>query len=887
MDHTAAVYSPLPDSAMDFDYINDLMLDGCWLETTDGSEFLQLSPSSSAAFFDPPYIWPSLENSFADITTFPSQKTITQQLPANLPSNDKSLLTQPDTTDVNAQYGIYMTQSPDFNKRWRIGPRADQGLATSVMQRLIWALDCIKNSMKDKHVLVQLWVPVKQGGKLVLTTDDQPFSLQSNCQRLTHYRNISIRYHFSAEGDSKDMVGLPGRVFLGKIPEWSPDVQLFRRDEYLRVNDAQRYDVRGTLALPVFEQGSRSCLGVIEVVTTTQKIKYRSEIENVCKALAAVDLRSSEVPSIKSINVSDKSYQVALPEILQVLKCACETHRLPLAQTWVPCIQQDKQGPRHSDETYPRCVSTVDSACYIADPSIQPFHEACSEHHLLKGQGVAGSAFVTNQPCFSSDITSYTMSEYPLAHHAMMFGLCAAVAIRFRSIHAGTADFVLELFLPRDCKDPEEQKKLLNSLSIIIQQVCRTLRVVTDKELEDESGSTASEAIVPNGENSSPPLFQQSGNIVSSAKKENLTVMVGEEIMECGGYQEEFSLKGSGEYGVDSTFGEASFTSVNVGGKGEKRRSKAEKNITLQVLQQYFAGSLKDAAKSIGVCPTTLKRICRQHGIKRWPSRKIKKVGHSLQKLQLVIDSVQGASGSLQIGSFYTNFPELASPKVSVSGPFSSSKQSNHSKPSPEGSNLSPQVTAPKSPTSSCSQSSNSSHCYSSGAQRQPSLFNVSSNEDVLGGESSGDDTVLKRVKSGAQFHSSSLEGENLIRRSQSHIILKEQSNMENLIKPSPENSGQVSEEGSLHRVKVAYGNEIIRLRMPRQWRFNDLWQEIAGRFQIDDRSKFDIKYMDDDSEWVLMTCDADLDECVDVCQSQTIKLLLQVSHHHQLARSW
>ncbi|KAL3830513.1 hypothetical protein ACJIZ3_019315 [Penstemon smallii] len=841
------------DCFMDLDYMDDLLLEGCWLEA-NGSEFSNFDTSTPISPFEPSFIWPTTLESNHDESggsqpkdsredrqrsSFPENLSISQSQGPLLQCRNS--LVQPEN---------YLIEQ---NKRWWIGPRA----STSVMDRLVQALGYIKDCSRDKNVLIQVWVPVNRGGNSFLTTNQQPFSLDLNCPRLSHYREISVNYQFPTEEDSKEVVGLPGRVFRSKVPEWTPDVRFFTRDEYPRVGHAQQFDVRGTLAVPVLEQGSRSCLGVIEVVLTTQKIKYRPELESVCKALEAVDLRSSEPSNTENVKISDLSYQAALPEILEVLRSACGTHGLPLAQTWVPCILQGKGGCRHSEENLKSCVSPVDSACYIGDPSIQGFHEACTEYHLLKDQGIVGRAFKTNEPCFSSDVTACSKTEYPLSHHARMFGLRAAVAIRLRSICTGSADFVLEFFLPVKCTEPQEQEGLLNSLSKIILKVCRTLRVVTDEELQEEVLKVEDKLQLLRPYSSGVPLFQNGKSREPLAEYSEVQ----------SGQPVSISTEGTTFVKNPSTSGDGSSSYTNK--SGEKRRIKAEKTITLQVLRQHFAGSLKDAAKNLGVCPTTLKRICRQHGIQRWPSRKIKKVGHSLQKIQRVIDSVQGASGVLQIESFYSNFPELASPNGSRTTQFSNSKSSDHLQPLdrilPESGILSPQGATSLSP-SSCSPSSSSSQCYSSGTNQNASTGMIIKEEPDKG--------ILKRATSYANLHFSS-NAPKLLPRSHSHVSMYvPKGKMVN--EPHAEGSGQGSIDRDAPRIKVTFGEDTIRFRMQSKWRYNDLLEEIYRRFGIHDGRGFHLKYLDDDLEWVLLTCDADLEECIDVCRSSrshTIKL--------------
>ncbi|XP_076926119.1 protein NLP5-like [Bidens hawaiensis] len=792
-----------PDTLMDFDYMDELLLDGCWLQATNGTEILNNNPSPSNPLFDPSFQWPKFESNAENPES-------NDQQPNSPKTHVRTLVTLPNPSE----------NLSELSNQWWIAPMASPGPSLSLMERLVCAIENITHYTVDKNLLIQVWLPViRDDGKKVLSTSQRLFSLEFNCPRLSKYRNVSEGYKFPAEGNPRDSVGLPGRVFMEKVPEWTPDVRLFKVEEYPRVSHAKLHDVRGSFAVPVFGRDVKDCVGVVEVIMTTQKCNYSLEIQNVCKALEAFNLKSSEDSNPQKFKESGGFNHPVLPEILEILKTACAMHELPLAQTWIPCIQQrDKAGCRHSSQNLIHCISTVDSASYIFDPLLKDFQEACSEHHLFIGQGVVGKAFKSSELfCYSPDVTSYMKTEYPLAHHARIFDLHAAVAVRVRSTCPPTVDFVLEFFLPVKCKNREEQKAVINSLLGIIKKVCRNLRIVAEMEVQEYSGND--------------------GLLVVSDTEPGAKV-----------HEMDSHAHGAG--------------SGSGSGSGlEKRQAgaKLEKAITLDMLRQHFAGSLKDAAKNIGVCPTTLKRICRQHGIQRWPSRKIKKVGHSLRKIQLVMDSVHGGSGSFQIESFYSDFPKLASPGQSKTtrSPFPATKIETFNHKATEGPAIATEA----------SQSSSSSHSLSGGTHSIPTV-----DQDRSGGGS------LKRTKSAAEihtFHSSTdqnqvQEPKNFI-RSQSHKSLKE--NQDRPPKP------RVKPESHPLRIKVTFGEEKIRFRMQKDWGFKELLQETAKRFSLNDTSGYQLTYLDDDSEWVLLTCDADVEECIDVYQSYksgTIRLALR-----------
>ncbi|TYG54833.1 hypothetical protein ES288_D09G222900v1 [Gossypium darwinii] len=775
----------------------------------------------------------------------------------------------------------------------------------AMKERMTQALRYFKESTQQ-HVLAQVWAPIKSGGRYVLTTSGQPFVLDPNSNGLHQYRMVSLMYMFSVDGESDKQLGLPGRVFLQKLPEWTPNVQYYSSKEYSRLGHALHYNVQGTLALPVFEPSMQSCVGVLELIMTSQKINYAPEVDKVCRALQAVNLKSSEILDHPITQICNKSRQNALAEILEILTVVCENHKLPLAQTWVPCqhrsVLANGGGLKRSCTSFDGscmgqvCMSTTDLASYVVDAHTWGFREACLEHHLQKGQGVAGRAFLCHNSCFCADITQFCKTEYPLVHYARMFGLTACFAICLRSAYTGDDDYVLEFFLPSAIVDSNEQRTLLGSMLATMKQHFRSLKVASGDKFEESEGfiqiieassderhDSILESVPIPPSVKSPPGINTSPDreLQLDSSRQYLTMNL--DPATTGG-----SIAASGS---DKPI---CLPQNKDGKKLERKRGKTEKSISLEVLQQYFAGSLKDAAKSLGVCPTTMKRICRQHGISRWPSRRINKVNRSLSKLKCVIESVQGTTDStFGLASLASSPLPVTVGSVSWPTSLKGSNQQN----SPNSKPLEPQGEKDDSTQGSNGQALVEDWLLGGRTSSQelfPQLNGLSPNmdegEEVLRcqREESADMPTSRGLCQGnPEIESAECQepfGGMLVEGAGSSKDLRNlcPSAAEAAIDETPPPYSDLAlkqatttytqstpnltarQEKTSVTIKATYREDIIRFRISLTSGIVELKEEVAKRLKLD-VGTFEIKYLDEDNEWVLIACDSDLQECLDV----------------------
>lgn len=341
-----------------------------------------------------------------------------------------------------------------------------------------------------------------------------------------------------------------------------------------------------------------------------------------------------------------------------------------------------------------------------------------------------------------------------------------------------------------------------------------------------------------------------------------------------------------------------------------------------------------------------MKRICRQHGISRWPSRKINKVNRSLSKLKRVIESVQGGEGAFTLSSLATS--SMPAGVGSLSWP-SSLHESNQQKlpgttPSelleegnefcmqhmPRSNGQEPAVRlldaqpvqeyvhlrkenildldvgSSRSKTDSGSRDvsidARTSHASCQGSPQNdqvvshldkqsveiapsfelacqtiegldrstafsvPDVLAATESEEPFGGmlvEDAGSSHDLKNLcpAGGALLDESILEC-NWTNHSPAEDVPKE-----HMATPAEEKQHILVKEVKTVTIKASYKEDIIRFRLSLSCGILKLKEEVAKRLKLE-MGTIDIKYLDDDHEWVLIACDADLQECADVSRS-------------------
>ncbi|KAF9663186.1 hypothetical protein SADUNF_Sadunf17G0012100 [Salix dunnii] len=180
----------------------------------------------------------------------------------------------------------------------------------------------------------------------------------------------------------------------------------------------------------------------------------------------------------------------ASAEIFDMMEYICHVHYLPLALTWM------------SDR---RVLHLEKSASYLNDFTMVEFMEACGEHHLEEGKGVAGKALQLNSMYFVSDISKLDVKDYPFIFDSWEFGL-------------------------HEMKEISAQRLLVNEILSILQKNSRNSWRVCNEELSranicseveimaEEVGTTT---ITPAAIPASQPLeLSENGSLNSSQIRE-------------------------------------------------------------------------------------------------------------------------------------------------------------------------------------------------------------------------------------------------------------------------------------------------------------------------------------------------------------------------------
>ncbi|XP_058203696.1 protein NLP7-like [Rhododendron vialii] len=508
--------------------------------------------------------------------------------------------------------------------------------------------------------LVQFWAPTKTSeGRTLLTTQFQPFAIGTaeyaldETRKLCEYRMGMCREEYNsfyADAEcAEEQLGLPGRVFLNKLPEHAPDVKHYTLKEYPQRDLALHCGIQSSWAVPVFHHFSHTCVGVLEIVSPCSMVRdwhdksFLGEMYDIFQEFGLqcfVGYNHYEM----EIRDENKARTTAFQELNTVLKTVCEIHNLPFAMTWVPCSVCNGllQGP---------LLSEAVEYCGHNEDEFDEFVKVIKCSHLGKG-GVAGMLLSSPNMLYCSDITQLSLTEYPLVPYAQLMEFRGWFTLCLQSSYTANDIYAVEFFLPTRNRCGDNSWTLLSLILGTMEDNFKTFKLASGQELGEllsvkvidfQKGQKlhSVQKIQAKGggvmlhlrqlDQASTGAIYSGTNVISEDQNYILSSLEalqnGEVTMQLdSSRQPPLDPPNNGQNVVIE---ERNIITVN---SSKERKRKTERKhrgtgVRIEVSWEDILEcaknkmSRKGAAEKLQVSISTLKRVCRDYGLDRWPPR--------------------------------------------------------------------------------------------------------------------------------------------------------------------------------------------------------------------------------------------------------------------------
>nr|GEY26781.1 hypothetical protein [Tanacetum cinerariifolium] len=307
-------------------------------------------------------------------------------------------------------------------------------------------------TFRKDHVLVQFWRPRDVGKHLLLTTINQPYGLGVINEAFYSYRKDSERNAYVIDKDHEEEdLSPPARVFRKGLAEWTSDVTNYLPKQFPKQECAARCNLHGYLALPVFDTPTRSCIGVLELLTCSKYPSFAYEVQQFEKALKTQDLTCQKKSDGPASNVPFESRKNELDDIFSILKVVCDAQNLPLAQTWamspLNTFSSHEQILRKSCDSFDTkclgkiCMSTTALPYYDSERNAYVIDKDHEEEDLSPPARVFRKGLAE----WTSDVTNYLPKQFPKQECAARCNLHGYLALPVFDTPTRSCIGVLEL----------------------------------------------------------------------------------------------------------------------------------------------------------------------------------------------------------------------------------------------------------------------------------------------------------------------------------------------------------------------------------------------------------------------------------------------------------